>query len=291
LQVTCLGEVLSRRTPTGESANPMGTTLRTILASVLAFSLACGSVASVGLFAKDKPTTRQPGSGNASRQAATNVPGHLTLLLEGWTIHVSDELRRSAPAKTDEALRLLGEQLKEVARVIPLEPLAQLRQVPIWLSPLPQGFKPTGEYHPDVRWLKDNHRNPRMAKGVEFTNITRFAAEIKRMPMMALHELAHAYHDRVLSFDEPRIMAAYEDAVKSGKYDKVQESSTGTVQKAYALTNHKEYFAELTEAYFGENDFFPFNRAQLQKHDPAMCELLGELWKVTTPAASPGAGR
>ena len=263
-----------------------GNSLRTTLASALALSLACVAVAGVGLFAKDKPTTPQPGSSNASRQAATNVPGHLTLQLEGWTIHVSDELRRSAPAKTDEALRLLDEQLKEVAHVIPPEPLAQLRQVPIWLSPLPQGFKPTGEYHPDVRWLRDNHRNPRMAKGVEFTNIPRFAAEIKRMPMMALHELAHAYHDRVLSFDEPKIIEAYEQAVKSGKYDKVQESSAGTVQKAYALTNHKEYFAELTEAYFGENDFFPFNRAQLQKHDPAMCELLGQFWKVTSPRES-----
>lgn len=265
--------------------------LRTALASALAFSLACGAVAGVGLFAKDKPTTGRSGKVDASRQADTNVPEHLTLKLEGWTIHVSDELRRSAPAKTDEALRLLGEQLQEVVRVIPPEPLSQLRQVQIWLSPLPQGFKPTAEYHPDVGWLRDNHRNPRMAKGVEFTNISRFAAEINRMPMMVLHELAHAYHDRVLSFDQPRIIEAYEQAVKSGTYDKVQESSTGTVQKAYALTNHKEYFAELTEAYFGVNDFFPFNRAQLQQHDPAMCDLLGQLWKVTTPAASQNADR
>ena len=28
----------------------------------------------------------------------------------------------------------------------------------------------------------------------------------------------------------------------------------------YALTNHKEFFAEMSEAYFGMNDFFPFNR-------------------------------
>ncbi|MGO9112581.1 MAG: hypothetical protein ACLP9L_25400 [Thermoguttaceae bacterium] len=26
----------------------------------------------------------------------------------------------------------------------------------------------------------------------------------------------------------------------------------------YALTDHKEFFAEMSEAYFGMNDFFPF---------------------------------
>lgn len=274
-----------------EAVNPMSKTLRTALArAALVFSLVSGAVTSAGLLAMDRPTNERAGNAQGARPTNKNVPGHLTTELEGWTIYVSDELRRSAPAKTDEALRLLADQLKEVARVIPAEPLAQLRLVPIWLSPLPAGCKPTGEYHPDVRWLRENRRNPRLAKGVEFTNIPRFAAEIKRMPMMALHELAHAYHDRVLSFDEPRILEAYEQAVKSGTYDNVQESSTGTRQRAYALTNHKEYFAECTEAYFGENDFYPFNRAQLQRHDPAMCELLGQLWKVTAPTASPSAG-
>ena len=47
------------------------------------------------------------------------------------------------------------------------------------------------------------------------------------------------------------------------------------------MTNEKEYFAECTEAYFGENDFFPFNAAELKAHDPEMYALLGTLWGVT----------
>ena len=39
-----------------------------------------------------------------------------------------------------------------------------------------------------------------------------------------------------------------------------------------------EYFAESTEAYFSRNDFFPFTREELKKHDPAMFELLAKLW-------------
>ncbi|MFM7555866.1 MAG: hypothetical protein ACKPAH_11315 [Verrucomicrobiota bacterium] len=39
-----------------------------------------------------------------------------------------------------------------------------------------------------------------------------------------------------------------------------------------------EYFAESTEAFFSRNDFFPFNRSELQQHDPAMDALLVRLW-------------
>lgn len=46
------------------------------------------------------------------------------------------------------------------------------------------------------------------------------------------------------------------------------------------LANAKEYFAEMTEAFFGTNDFYPFVRAELQEHDAAMFELLCEVWGV-----------
>jgi hypothetical protein len=48
--------------------------------------------------------------------------------------------------------------------------------------------------------------------------------------------------------------------------------------KHYGLSNHKEYFAESTEAYFGVNDFYPFVRAELNEHDPAMYALLEKIW-------------
>ncbi len=46
----------------------------------------------------------------------------------------------------------------------------------------------------------------------------------------------------------------------------------------YALTDPKEFFAEMTEAYFGTNDFFPFVRAELQRSDPETFALLEEIW-------------
>ena len=51
-----------------------------------------------------------------------------------------------------------------------------------------------------------------------------------------------------------------------------------TQERAYAMTDEKEHFAEQTEAFFSRNDFFPFDRAELKRHDPAMERLLVKLW-------------
>ena len=52
----------------------------------------------------------------------------------------------------------------------------------------------------------------------------------------------------------------------------------GTRVRHYGLTDHKEFFAEMTEAYFGENDFFPFNRAELMTAEPEIFKLLQTIW-------------
>ena len=60
------------------------------------------------------------------------------------------------------------------------------------------------------------------------------------------------------------------------------------MDRAYALANPQEYFAECTEAFFGHNDFFPYTRAVLKQHDPEMFGLLEKLWNlasVEAPAA------
>jgi hypothetical protein len=96
-------------------------------------------------------------------------------------------------------------------------------------------------------------------------------------PWVILHELAHAYHDLFLGFDEPRIKDAYENYKKSGKGD-MTLLYNGKRVKHYALTNQMEFFAEMTEAYFGSNDFFPFNRAELKESEPQIYEVLKNTW-------------
>ena len=96
-------------------------------------------------------------------------------------------------------------------------------------------------------------------------------------PYVVLHELAHSFHDQVLGFDQPAIIAAYNDVKEKGIYEKVL-LYTGATVRHYGLSNHKEYFAEATEAYFGVNDFYPFVRAELKQHDPGMFSLMEKFW-------------
>src|SRR4029079_1247636 len=96
-------------------------------------------------------------------------------------------------------------------------------------------------------------------------------------PYVVLHELAHSYHDQVLSFDNKQIIAAYDSAKEKKLYENVL-LYTGQKVKHYGLTDHKEYFAESTEAYLGVNDFYPFVRAELKEHDPGMFAIMEEVW-------------
>jgi Mlc titration factor MtfA (ptsG expression regulator) len=161
--------------------------------------------------------------------------------------------------------------------------------VPLYFSPAYKRGQSGAEFHPDADWLRDNGRDPVMARGVEFSGVHDFEAEMKRMPNFALHELAHAYHHRVLKggFDNAEIKAAYEPAKAAGKYERVERwhdnGRPNTFERAYAMTNPMEYFAETTEAFFARNDFFPFTRDELKQHDPEMFALLAKLWGA--PAA------
>lgn len=204
--------------------------------------------------------------------------------LVGWTVWVSPELSRKHPEETLRALELLQIQLDEVTRVVPEASVAELKKVPLWMSPEYPGVQPRAEYHPGADWLRKNRRDPVMEKGIEFTNVLIFEAETRRMPNFALHELAHAYHDRVLTggFENGPIREAFAAAKQSGRYERVEQRfGNGRSEKtrAYALSNPAEYFAECTEAYFSTNDFFPFDRRQLREHDPRICELLEQLWQ------------
>ena len=104
------------------------------------------------------------------------------------------------------------------------------------------------------------------------------------MPNFVLHELAHAYHHRVLGdgYANADINAAFEKARKAGLYDSVErrfgDGRLPKVERAYAMTAAPEYFAEATEAFFSRNDFFPYTRDDLRRHDPGMCALVGRLW-------------
>ena len=209
--------------------------------------------------------------------------------ISGWQVHIHRKLLETEAEDTARALAGLKKMLDEIVRDLPAPAVAELKKVPLYFSPAYQPGRSGAEFHPDAGWLAANGRDPLMARGVEFSGVDDFEAEMRRMPNFALHELAHAYHFRVLAngFDNAEIKAAYDRARASGSYERVERSfgdgngRANTFERAYALTSPMEYFAETTEAYFTRNDFFPFTRAELKTHDPGMYTLLETLWGVT----------
>jgi hypothetical protein len=206
---------------------------------------------------------------------------HTDRKLEGWTIRVDDRLLEAPNEELGKkALRFLENKLADIKAVVPEDRLKKLQAVTIVLD-LSHGKLTSMQYHPSAGWLKANGYSTDLEKCVHIPRAADLPTKrnINEQPWVILHELAHAYHDQVLGFDEPRIREAYENYKKSGHGEKTLLYN-GKRVKHYALTDHKEFFAEMTEAYFGVNDFFPFNRAELKEAEPEILALLADIWEA-----------
>jgi hypothetical protein len=199
--------------------------------------------------------------------------------VEGWEVRVDIQLVEGFDeALGREALRVLEHKLREVRLLVPEKPLADLRRVPIILDREHPGLSAM-QYHPSAAWLREHGYDPEMARCVHIPRAEELVTlhSVNRQPFAVLHELAHAYHDRVLGFEEARIMAAWRAFRESGRSENVLHAS-GRRQEHYGRKDAKEFFAEMTEAYFGVNDFYPFLRAELKETEPELDALLESVW-------------
>jgi hypothetical protein len=198
--------------------------------------------------------------------------------LEGWRILVNKNFAKDNGALCQETLTLLRHQLYQIPRKVPAEAVAKLKKVKIWVEEAEPNH-PCMAYHPDAGWLRRHNMNPDKARCVELANAKNFLSWTKAQPYMVLHELAHAYHHQFLDggYENAEIAAAFKTAKEGKKYESVLHIR-GKTQRAYALNNPMEYFAEASEAFFGTNDFYPFVSTELREHDQEFYSLLEKLW-------------
>jgi hypothetical protein len=202
--------------------------------------------------------------------------------IEGWTVHVDPQLLSGEHKEEGrKAMKMLRNHLQRIAILVPKKPLAELRKVEIWLEHSHPELSAM-QYHPGEKWLTDRGYDPRLTKKVHITHAAGLFSreQLLKHPAVILHELAHAYHDQYLGFDDPGILKAYEKAMADGTYEKVLLYN-GQMVRHYAATNHKEYFSEATEAYFYRNDFYPFVQAELRKHDALGFAEIKRAWGIT----------
>ncbi len=204
--------------------------------------------------------------------------------IEGWNVRIDDRLLAGDAAPLGErALKVLNAKLVDITLVVPEKPLAKLRAITIEIDLDYGGLSPM-QYHNDAGWLIDNGYRENLAKCVHIPIAEQLLSpfENHRMPWVILHELSHGYHDQVLGFDETRVKAAWQKFCDSGKYKSVL-TSPGYMREHYGLTNQMEFFAEMTETYFGSNDFYPFVAGELKRDEPEIYDLMSEIWGPLAP--------
>lgn len=200
--------------------------------------------------------------------------------IEGWNVHIDPQLLPGGEhfIEGEQALKMLANNLQRIKILLPEKILKDVQTLEIWIEHKHPRLSAM-QYHPSKGWLLANKHDPRLAKKVHITRAGALLSkqQMLKHPMVVLHELAHAYHDQILDFDNPKILKVFNNAKEKGLYEKVM-LYTGREVRHYGLNNHKEFFAEATESYFYRNDFYPFVGAELKKYDPDCYALMVDIW-------------
>ncbi len=209
----------------------------------------------------------------APRAAKTYEPttSYTVKNLAGWTVRVHNALLPGGEhAETGaQAMGRLTDGMLRLKTWIPAGPMAKLLKVKIWLeldsTNGPWGRTSGYQYHPGRDWLIDMDFNPEKHKCVEFGNAASLA---KRSPdataTVLLHELAHAFHDQAITFQDPDVLAAYKRCVEGDAYP----------PRDWVKSDHKEFFAGVTTRYFGREE----EREAVGKRDSVLEDFLRKTW-------------
>ena len=204
------------------------------------------------------------------------IEGRYTALrIAGWPVCMETALFSEGGIGPTVTARL-DEDFRTVIGALDASIVERLQTVQFWVED--DGAWPAGVYHPSAVWLETNGYPTHWAESVQIGNAANYLAWTAVQPAMVLHELAHAWHHQFLGYDHPGILEAYAAAMADGRYSNVAYAGGGTAE-AYATTNEMEYFAELTEAWFWENDFYPFVRVDLLTFDPLGASVVEQAWR------------
>jgi len=193
--------------------------------------------------------------------------------IEGWHVYIHKDLLPGGEHRDvgEPAIAKLTYGFAKVKQMVATKALKKLQAVKIWLevdSTHGKHGRTSGyQYHPGAPWLKKMDFHPKKLKCVEFGNAASLAkrSDFKTV-QVTMHELAHAYHDQVLSFENKDVHAAHKRAqADDSKYPK---------KDWVVRANHKEFYAGLVTRYFESED----RRKELVDRDPVFEMKLTEYW-------------
>lgn len=219
--------------------------------------------------------------------------GYATYEYGGFTYKFKQEVIDKIDAKS--AMKKIKADIDVVNSLLPEAALEVLRPHPIWLEEKNMKDRDGN----GAAWCHNVKGNGLYFGGleakdfcVEITNYKNYVSwSNQNQPLMVLHEMCHLYHALALGGEKnEKIKNAYNNAKSKGLYTttyyryntKDPKSKWITVTDAYCMVTMWEYFSEMCEAYFGENDYYPFNYEQLKEHDPVAFDMCEQIWGSRT---------
>ena len=256
------------------------------LAHALLFVLCCCVAAQSGnrVAAQDKPPQKLP----AKKEL---VAGYRLQKIEGFTFLIQDVVfEQDGSAFERKPLDALALECQTLTKILTPSAVNTLKALTIWVEwdekvPLANGRKGRSlavySAATPSQAVKEG-KHPLRAKTVTIHSLKSLAESRQpkrdRGDCVLLHEIAHAVHDQLLGFGHTGIKAAYQQAMERKLYDK----------DLYIATNEVEFFAELTCAYLDRLRYYPYTRADLQKHDPVSYRLMESIWSAAAKKTHAG---
>lgn len=111
----------------------------------------------------------------------------------------------------------------------------------------------------------------------------------KNEPGLLYHFLARKHYDKFLGATEKSNLETLYNSVRTTKYAKAYGSNGTKLEKDQVPDASKsvtDYFAESTEAYLSENNYYPFDYHELQRYDNECFLLMETIWGKRTIAAN-----
>ena len=195
--------------------------------------------------------------------------------IKGWTVYVSPQLRELRGYSRN-MLKLLEYKLHLINIYMPDSSLDKLKTISIWLE-LENNAVPYMTYHNSKDALKAKGLNPDKLNSIEIGSSNNFARWQEFQKYILLRYMAYAYYDKYLQDQKSQIDSAYGKILNDGKYTSVLRFDGKKVRHP-ALNDAKEYFARMTESYYGLSDHYPFIQFELHQYDPDTCDLMTKLW-------------
>ena len=200
--------------------------------------------------------------------------------LTGYQINIiaESELLETQPDLTHKAARRLQLNVLRALDRFPTEHRKSFKNIRYYLfsgKTSSYGGKDSGLWY----FRKGNRISKRFDDSIIINSADNFVRISDQLALaVTIHELAHGYYFYHQQRVYPQAKAAFDLAAKSHRYRNLKTAQGKVVDRAYALENHREYFAELSAMYFSRHYYFPFDRTGLQQYDDTGFQMIERAW-------------